>query len=344
MACRKVVNETMYSLNTVSDLEKIYKNRGLSSLGVDSSAKTIALDNGKTFHIILDQVISQQVLKSKNFESYNFFQVGFDRLKQKGCPVQEIEWYFSASPVFLEGQGHKVIKQTFNTLLQEEIAKLEGFKDQLNHFFAKRTQTIDSAVSFSTKLVNLVFAKLMVSLLGASFNLCYRLLSQHKNVFYFYFHSLNHQLLEQNLQKIKLSNQSKDENKLLLAYSLITMGHDPLISTLTAHYSDQFPENIKNATKKYCPVSEIERYCINDNELAGIKFQQGDYLSLSLLANTDKKSDINLSFGLGQHACIGKSLTAWVINQAKIIQEKHFPDGFRKKGEIHCEGAFLAFK
>jgi cytochrome P450 len=131
------------------------------------------------------------------------------------------------------------------------------------------------------------------------------------------------------------------------------MGFDPLVATICASSGKKdLPITFAQDSLQVCPTSYVTRICNEDIVLNGTLFTKGSIVTLSLLPTKNEKNNItenslatkSLSFGLGNHICIGKKNSFVILNMAERVWaevKKNIPI---ENVTIAPEGAFLAYK
>lgn len=337
----------MKSLEVAKALELSFANREAFCLRVENRIKRIPHGDNRVF-LILTLSTSQQVLTSRSFTSFNYFQEGIDWLETSGKPAPAINHFFDQGPLFREGADHFSIKRRFKKVLDEQITELDSLLPHIETAVMKRATYIRNALDFSTLFIRLCVGLIVSNLTSIPLSVSMRILRRRTNVFYFYFHPVRHRRADAALTALREAvprySRSGDDALCLVAQSLLVMGYDPLVGSLCAALSDKECNKFSEAPKRCCPTSFVSRLCVADATIDGFRFNPGDVCYLSLVPTEAEKGRPTFPFGLGVHACVGKQFSIAVLERAEQVASHCFPKGFEETPEAYGDGAFLAFK
>lgn len=346
------------SLEYIGKTEKIFSNRDERDLGqVQTVVEKFEGDSESSFYLVLSTELSREILLSKSFLSYDYFSVGIQKYISKG-KKSFVGEFFQYAPIFNEGEQHLAQRKKLFKLLDELNSQLHEQQDNLHKFITSRASKIKNPLDFSKRVTIFCLSFMIKQLLNISNQKAIKSILLRSNVWGPYFHPKKFLNLEKSLSilssKFISELQNEDEQlKLLLAQSIIVMGFDPLVATICASASKKdLPITFAQDALQVCPTSYVTRICNEDIVLNGTIFTKGSIVTLSLLPTKNEKNNItenslttkSLSFGLGNHICIGKKNSFVILNMAEKVWKdvkKNIPV---ENLTISPEGAFLAYK
>jgi hypothetical protein len=314
-------------------------------------------DSGSSFYLVLSTELSRQILLSKSFLSYDYFSIGIQKYisKEKKSFVDE---FFQYAPIFNEGEQHLAQRKKLFKLLDELNSELIEQQDSLHKFITSRASKIKNQLDFSINVTIFCLSFMITNLLNISNQKAIKSILHRSNIWGPYFHPIKFLRLEKSLSMLssKFISELKQEDeqlKLLLAQSLVIMGYDPLVATICASAGKKdLSVTFAQDVLQVCPTSYVTRICNEDIVLNGTLFTKGSIVTLSLLTTKNEKNNItqnslttkSLSFGLGNHICVGKKNSFVILNMADRVWadvKKNIPI---QNATIAPDGAFLAYK
>lgn len=346
------------SLEYIGKIEKIFSNRDERDLSlVQTMVQKFEVNSGSSFYLVLSTELSRQILLSKSFVSYDYFSIGIQKYisKAKKSFVGE---FFQYAPIFNEGEQHLAQRKKLFKLLDELNSQLIEQQDSLNKFITSRASKIKNQLDFSINVTIFCLSFMIKQLLNVSNQRAIKSILLRSNVWGPFFHPKKFLRLEKSLSILSTKfisefHQEDEQLKLLLAQSLVIMGFDPLVATICASASKKdLPLTFAQDALQVCPTSYVTRICNEDIVINGTEFTKGSIVTLSLLPTKNEKNSItenslttkSLSFGLGNHVCIGKKNAFVILNMAERLWtdvKKNIPI---ENVTISPEGAFLAYK
>jgi len=338
----------MKQLDVVRKMEGAFGGRTLRCHAGERGVVRFGASDSMTA-IVLDLSVSREILLSKSFGSFNYFDAGYRRFADSKYTLEVVRDFFQAGPIFLEGEQHRAARRLFNNLLDEQMALLESIAPAIRAAMNKRKHRFNTALDFSRLFVEICLATMINNLLAMPLKVALRALRARRNVFYFHFHPLRH--ADANKALAMLENKSsiadhslKDDIRRLVCCSLITMAYDPLIATISANLAQRRTRGFDTSTEEFCPVSFVSRKCLHSVEIGSVSFARGDVCYVSLLPAATEKRANTFPFGAGAHVCIGKKISLQILQLAEQIVTADFAEGFPDPPVLAPDGAFLSFR
>jgi cytochrome P450 len=346
------------SLEYIAKTEQVFSNRD------DRELKTFGnlLDEFKSpltssFYLVLSTDLSREILLSKSFLSYDYFSSGIQKLIGKGNR-SFIGEFFQYAPIFQEGDQHQAQRKKLFKMLDNLNEQLTREQNNLDEFIMKRASKIKSPLDFSKNITIFCLSFMITQLLNISSSKAKKSILLRSNVWRPYFHPKKQFNLEKSLATLNTKFISEIDNeeeklKILLAQSLIIMGYDPLVATICASASKKdLSISFAQDSLRTCPTSYVTRICNEDVTLKNTKFKKGSIITLSLLPTSSERENItentigtkSLSYGLGNHICIGKKNSFVILGMAENIWVKFRNRMPASNLKIAPDGAFLAYK
>lgn len=344
------------SLEIVRAMDRAFRGRGLDHHAHATGVEILPYGKRRAV-LIFDQQIAAAVLTSRAFLSDNFYASGLARERALGRPLPLMEQFWASNPMFQEGENHGVLKAHFKHCLALLESELADQTPRLRHFFWKRRARINNPVAFAQILARVCVGLCLVRLLGVRMRNAYAALGMRENLFFCFFHAARHEAYERALECLYRDStlptpNSPDWPRHLVAQSLLFMGVDPLVGSICASLMEHQPRALMDGVYRHCPTSFLTRTCNEAIRINDCDFLPGDFCQLALVPSQTERDarsadtptrQGSLAFGLGQHACSGKHLTARLCELAEQVLEESFPDGFRLDARLQPDGAFLAF-
>ncbi len=346
------------SLEYIGKTEKIFSNRDERDLSlVQPLVEKFEGDSGSSFYLVLSTDLSRQILLSKSFSSFDYFTVGIQKYVSKSNKSYVGE-FFQYAPIFNEGEQHLAQRKKLFKLLDELNSKLLEQQDNLHKFIASRSSKIMNQLDFSINVTIFCLSFMIKQLLNISNQKAIKSILLRSNIWGPYFHPKRFLRLEKSLltlsSKFLSDIEQEDERlKLLLAQTILIMGYDPLVATICASANKKdLPVSFAQDALHVCPTSYVTRICNEDIVLNGTLFTKGSIVTLSLLPTNNEKNNItenslttkSLSFGLGNHICIGKKNSFVILNMAESVWTDVKKNIAIENVTISPDGAFLAYK
>ncbi len=338
-------------MNIVQYLEEIFHHRSLSFHYGQEKFK-IFKEKDKQTVVALSTELSKQILTSKHFVSFNYFDLGVKRLANKELPIHLLAEFYQENILFKEGSEHHQIKKSLHLGQEQLCHELDELTPRIILFFKKRKNIILTPLMFTRIFTRLCIGYLIAKLTTLPLKRVYQALSLRQNVFAIYFQPSRHKALAMVLNCLYQGSQPPKKNhpqwlNHLLAHHLIIMGMDPLIGIICANIVEQNKDSYAEAIYRYCPTSFVVRKCIKPIVIEELSFNVNDICYVSLLPSEHEASNrcpVSLPFGIGQHTCIGKQLSLAFLTLAEKIIKQVFSDHFKNKSLLAPSGAFLLFK
>jgi hypothetical protein len=346
------------SLEYIAKTENIFSSRGERELmATNTLVEKFKGHSDSSFYLVISTEISKQILVSKSFISYDYFSAGIEKLinNKKQSFVGE---FFRYGLIFQEGEEHLAQRRFLFKMLDELNSQLIQEQHNLHKFITARISKIKTPLDFSKNVTIFCLSFMIKKLLNISNQKAIKSILLRSNIWRSYFDKKKHLGLEKSLLILsskfisELDNED-DRLKLLLAQSLVIMGYDPLVATICASASKKdLSITFAQDALQVCPTSYVTRICIENVLIKDILFTKGSIVTLSLLPTKSEKNNINensystksLSFGLGNHMCIGKKNSLLILNMAENVWadiKRNIPN---PNLTISPDGAFLAYK
>lgn len=335
------------SLKVVIELEKVFKSRQAEYIDAPKPISIIETERARYVQIY-DTNLTREILDSKNLEAFNYYSEGIERLKKTGNKIDILDHFWRESLLFINGTQHKENK----LLLQKEIINIEktfvANQDSYSQIIQEQIIDCKCPIEYSKKITNTIVALIIRDLTSAPFEDCLALLQKRQGVFFNYFHTEKQKQLGHNLEDFFSRHKLKQINKIkqLLICTLLIMGADPIIGIIAGHLIKK-NDHIKQTLQDIPAVSFITRINKKEFTLLGEAFFPGDIFNLTLVPSHEQyisNNYIPISFGFGQHKCLGIQLTNLIVNLAidksDIFQFEQAPINYRTSSE----GSFLIFK
>jgi cytochrome P450 len=338
----------MKQLDVINHLESVFGRRQLRNHAGQRGVTTYA-DADLTIWIVKDLSVSRQILTSKSFQSFNYFEDGYRHFTNSNASLDLMRRHFRESPLFLEGEEHRSAKQAFAESLRRQGEELTARAPEIRAYMTERKDGLDSAVDFAHAFVEICLAMVIGNLSCLPLKISLSALRARNNVFYFYFHPKRQQganealgILEQSA--LRADEASATNHELLLCQSILLMAYDPLVATICASIAEGRTRDLAKSAGLYCSTSFVSRVCVEPVSIGTLSLQKGDVCYVSLLPAVDESADNTFPFGAGRHICVGKRISLQILELAEEIIAADFKDGFRKNPILSPDGAFLSFR
>lgn len=299
---------------------------------------------GRRVWLLCDLKLSHQILHHSAFEVENIF------AHYRQQPETRLDRYLSSSLLYIEGEAHKALKKRQSQTLQSLNLEAQKLEKPLHALFKKRCNQSLSALGFAEMLVRHCFARLIQSLCPLSLLALHRLLRQRSNVFEVLLHpdkfAHNAALIEHLFSPLgEPSLDSETGQKQHLAMGLLVNGYDPLIAAICTALSNDNGLPFSQQVHQWGMVSYTHRRCTSNTHLGNTPFRKGDLVFCSLVPSTDEASTkaCPMTFGTGQHACVGKHLSLTLLDISQRIAADCYPQGFAPSLKIENQGSFLQY-
>jgi len=304
---------------------------------------------------VFDTKVSREMLTSKAFVGFNYFESAMAPAIAAGERFHFIESFYNSTLLFKEGAEHHELKRSFHRTLETLCEELRAAQPSILAYFRKRSGRIVSAFDFSNALVRICAGLLIARLTAIPMKRVLRALALRRNVFFYFYHPSRQRATNDALSHLYGRSPPAEPGtsewaEHLLAQSLIVMGIDPMVGSICASVVDGQDERFAAGASRYSATSFVSRICTHPTAIAGTEYRPGDVCYIALVpaedevAKTYAGSSSSLAFGIGVHACIGKHLSLVVLEIAEAVFRDAFSQGFAEPTEIAPDGAFLAFR
>lgn len=347
------------SFEFLSALQQVSSSRSHFSITThESGVQQYRGGAGTIYYLVTNQSISRKILLSDCFESYDYFSTGLKRTfaEQEFSFLQD---FFEHSPIFHEGDAHKKERRDSFKLLREVNQSLLEKSESLSVFLRKRKSRIRNANEFARLVTVFCLAQIIFELIGTPWHRSVKALLLRANIWMPYYIPQRHRRLEMALVALRSPRISELESghkrlRLLLAQSLIVMGFDPLLASLTSPIvTGGGPPIFARDVYRNCPTTYVSRVCKRNINIDGIEFVEGSELSLFLLPAGRVKeicpirehegSSKSLAFGAGKHMCLGKETSLLILQMAEKCWLEIGGDLSLNDMRVTPDGAFLAY-
>lgn len=314
-------------------------------------------EDGSRLYLVLNTELSRQILISKSFVSFNYFESGIKKYISKEKSF--VDEFFQFSPIFQEGEQHHVQRKKFFKILNNLNSQIIAQEEEFFKFIKSRVCKIKNQLDFSKDFTRFFLIYILKQLLpDVSNKKIIKSIILRQNVWRTYFDLRSFQSMEKSLTILDtkfLSECTQEDERLniLLAQAFIIMGYDPLVATICASTSKQdLPISFASDSLHVCPTSYTTRICKQDTSINGVKFKKDSIVTISLVPTKNEINKItenslnskSLAYGLGQHMCIGKMNSFVILGVAEKVWSDIKKDIPIQNLSICSDGSFLSYK
>jgi len=270
--------------------------------------------------VIYDQMLAQNILKSKEFIQFNLIE-NLYLISQNKVSISSISDYFKNSPLLLDGLPHLKSRMEYAKYYSRVENQIKNSLQNLSDTFFMSITDKQNSLFFIDAYVELIFRQIIAFELDCNPQEI-PTIPQSNAVFKFIpspyeLRKFNREL--ENLYQFILSKISKKDTWSLI--SIVVMGESIRTVLLYSmfHFKKIYIDDISLLFDEVSAISIIPRKALNSVKFDDLEIEanQSVFISPFLIKYCNEKKGniaqkVSLAFGLGTHSCPGKSLAKMI--------------------------------